>query len=446
MLRLLEGCVGDLANIRRSLRACTDFGGIAHLSVDPDCEGARSGWLIRQQTRGDKAMIYKTRRALLVPALVSVCAACDDASPVVPRHAQAQESRLEARDHELLLAILARLDTLEARTERGKAEFFARVDSLRVSGLLALAMVPPTGVPPGDPGGGSVSAQIAQVLAKTDSIMALTNFLAEDAAAVWQGMEVCGGIKLAWEGIMKSETEAKAQGEGGVGVKPWDTGAAAWLALKTALKVEMAGGVGVDIAGVEACIDLSNIGVAATLPTRKAAAGPFMSSARSDGPGAAQLEATLLDLTNRFSLTPQSVESALRNGADIVQSGDFAQLAGLTSMRPVPAALQNPLATVKSQLTSIDPVALLCSGGYPGRIGSAVTESCGYILADNLPDIGTFLNLGSNFNNFTDKFSTLCGRFNNVIGRRLVVDADLPWSGSTLNVALFPASWTVQCP
>ena len=384
---------------------------------------------------------YLTRRVLLAPVILLGVAGCSD-SPLTPQQLVAQQRSYEMDEHAMLQRIMTKLDSFEVRAEREKNLIFARLDSMRTMALV-LAAMPPNGPP--DSVGNGLAAAIAVVSARTDSIMGLTDHLARESAAVLTGEGICGSLGIKGTLALKSEAEARGEGKGTVGAVALETGASAWLALKTGLKAELAGEGEVGVTG-EVCYRPLNHGVLATLPVRPAASAAFF--AANSTASSAQLEATLSNLRNQLAINEQSIENAIRNGTAIVRSGDFSQFRNLATLVPLSnTAFTDPLATVRNRISAIDPIGMLCSASsnFPGRIGTAVTDGCGFVQAGNVANIGQHLQLADNFAAFKGKFSTLCGRFNEVVDRRLIVDSNLPWSGSSLNVALFPSSWKVSC-
>ena len=415
---------------------------------------------VRARTRstlhpGGRRRRPRATRALAV-ALLAACAACGD-SPLTATESQAaeaREARAQSLDRDLLLEVLAKLDALEARIDAEARLVAQRLDSVVAAGSVVVAMVPPGD--PGNSGNAGVSGEVETIRLLSDSIFELASWMASGMAQPWQGFQVCGGLEVKGAGNLKSRTEAKGEAKGGVGVKPADTGALADIVLGQKYQLDIEGGAEAKL-GVGACIDLSKVG--ADPPVRMAGATPTM--ARS--PGADGIEATLVALQGRLGLDPATLEQALVAGADVVQSGDPARLRDLTDALPLPAPLRDPVGLMRGRLTSFDPVGLLCDGAssdFGPRMASLVGEGCGFIQANDLPDLGTFLNLGSDLADLRDdlsildgdlsgldgRFSLLCGRFNNVVDRRLVVSQNLPWGGSNvLDVGLFPSSWKVGC-
>jgi len=357
---------------------------------------------------------------------------------------QAQEVPRATEQEKLLLAVLDRLDAIEARLDQQTATLNARLDSMSESVRLT-ASLPQAPGQPGQPatGGNGLSGQLDGVDARTDSIMALVDFLAKGSASPWQGFTVCGGLGLKGVGDLKSRTQADAEGEGGVGVKPWDTGALAKIAVRQRLALEF--GAGAELAlGVSGCVDLSKFGT--TLPATRSTVTHFALGAPA-APGAEQLQATLMGLKDQLGLDESRVSNAVSQATSIFQSGDLSRLTDLSSTLPVPPVFQDPIGTITNRISTIDPVGLLCSGGNFGpRVGPYVSQGCQLIQSGSLPDIGSYPLFATNLSNLQDRFGSLCSRFNSVIDRRLTVTTNLPWGGSnSLDVALFPTTWKVAC-
>lgn len=364
--------------------------------------------------------------------------ACTD-STTAP--VQAQEVPRATEQEKLLLAVLDRLDAIESRLDQQTASLNARLDSISASARLAASFPQAPGQPA--TGGNGLSGQLDGVDARTDSIMALVDFLAKGSASPWQGFTVCGGLGLKGVGDLKSRTQADAEGEGGVGVKPWDTGALAKVAVRQRLALEF--GAGAELAlGVSGCVDLSKIGT--TLPSTRSTVTHFALGAPA-APGAERLQATLMSLKDQLGLDESRVNNAVSQATSIFQSGDLSRLTDLSSALPVPPVFQDPIGTITSRISTIDPVGLLCSGGsFGSRIEPYVIQGCQLIQNGSLPDIGSYPLFATNLSNLKDRFGSLCSRFNSVIDRRLTVTTNLPWGGSNaLDVALFPSSWRVTC-
>ena len=368
-------------------------------------------------------------RFSLVAAVALLCGTgCD--SPISPAEAQVPRS-MEEQD--LLLQVLSKLDSLEARLDRvtaGGMVLAARADNPGNTGI-------PEQMTELRELSDSIMARTVSLGALSDSIMVLASFVAADVADP-RVLELCGQLGIKGQAELSAVTQGDAEGEGGVGVKPWDTGAQAKATLTQRAKVDLkgAGELGVTFGG---CLDLTAVG--SDPPVRAPATNAVMASAASAG-----LEASLLDLQTRLGLNALSLERAVVGGTDIFQSGDLTRLAELPGILPVPTGMASPLALVRGRLSSFDSFGLLCEGTtFEGRIQGVVTEGCDFIRRNDLPDLGTFRDLGDNFASLQQNFDGLCGNFNSVIGRRLVIDTDLPWEGGSLNVRLFPASWAVGC-
>jgi hypothetical protein len=391
-------------------------------------------------------------KAILTGILIC-CAACD--SPITPEElgaAQALVSVEGMSDRELLLAVLAKLDAFEARFERERAEMHARLDSLETPGGVLFAAMAPANV--------NMSDKVDSIYRRTrmtDSIMDLASFIAEDVGRPFQGFEVCGQLDLKLAELeFKHRSEGKAEAQGGVGVKPWDTGGLAQVTLGQ--RVELGLGVGVELgAGAEACWDLTDIG---SDPPIRAMPAPMM--ARADAPQ--QLEATFMALRDQFGLNDQTLAQALGTGSAVFASGDLTGLGQLAISLNVPTAFRDPLGHVRGRLASFDAVGMLCSGtNFGPRLATVVSQGCGFIQSNDLPELGTFLNLGRNFStlqtsfgslssNFTtlsgnfstlnNKFGGVCSRMNTMLDRQVSVPIPL---GDPVDVRLFPPSWAVAC-
>lgn len=367
----------------------------------------------------------------LVAILTVLCGTgCD--SPVSP--AEAQAPRSTQQQERLLLQVLTKLDSLEARLDRATASAMtvaaARADNA---------------------GGVGVPAQMTElrelsdsIMARTvslgilgDSIMALASFVAADVADPL-GLEVCGQIGWAGQAELKWITQGSGEAEGGVGVKPLDTGAQAKASLKQGFRIDASGGPELG-AGFEACLDLGAL--AASPPTR-----PATTFATAGAVAADPLQGALLDVQTRLGLDAGNLRQAIIDGTDIFESGDLTRLADLPRILPGPPALGSPLSLIRRQLSTFDSVDLLCGGTtFETRIQNVVNEGCDFIRRDDLPDLGTFKGMGDDLASLQDDFDALCARVNDVIRRRLVVSTDAPWTGGDLNVRLFPDSWLVAC-
>jgi len=380
-------------------------------------------------------------RALVVLSLVLASTGCGD-SAIAP--VQAAEAATPSDQEKLLLTVLDRLDDIQTQLDQQTAAINQRLDSIAAGARLAEV----SSRAPGNPGTGNnsdtgLSSQIAHVSTRTDSIMALVDFLAKGAASPWQGFTVCGGLGVKGAAELKSRTMATGEGQGGVGVKPWDTGALAQIAIAERGIVDLGAGAELQL-GVNGCLDLSKIGT--TLPPTRSAINSVPFNAAS-APSIDQLQSTLMNLKDQLGLDEATVSGALTQGTDIIRSGDFTRLGGLASNLPVPAAFRDPLGTVRSRITNFDPVGLLCGGGnFGSRIGPYVSQGCQLIQSGNLPDISSYPLFSTNLSNLQDRFGSLCSQFNTVIDRRLKITDNLPWGGSNvLDVALFPSSWKVSC-
>lgn len=309
-------------------------------------------------------------------------AGCGDAS-TQPTEAHAQEAFGSQAQEELLLTILDRLDDIERRLEESgvpQAQMSGRPQS---DGLVTQADGPPDGR------GGN---RLALLEARTDSLMALVSFLARGTTQPFQGFLTCAEFGLSGTADLKTRTESRAEGEGSVGVRPWDTGALAQVRIAQWGMLEF--GTGANL-GVKAsgCLDLLKIGAEPPEETRPLpSTSSLLRSASVAGTG--QLESTLMNLGDRLGLTPSDLDRAATTGTEIFESGDFRRLADLPSTLPTPGGFDDPLQLVSNRVRDFDPVDLLCGPQIFGaRIQSRVTEACGLIQADDLPDVTAFASL-----------------------------------------------------
>jgi hypothetical protein len=336
---------------------------------------------------------------------------------------------MEVGEQQLLLEILAKLDSIESRVERESSLIFARLDAMAAEGGLTLV----AGGPGGNPGG--VSHQVTALHLLTDSIMELSSYLAADAAQVLS-FDVCGALKVEGAGELKTKTMGDAEGQAGLGVKPWDTGAMAQVELTQRFALEFGAAAKVEVGG-NACVALGNIG--ANPPVRTSSSPAVMRMAGAD------LETTLLALQSQLGLDEQRMDRAFAAGAGVFQSGSFSSLSNLATTLPLPAQFTSPLTIVRAQLAGTRPVDLLCDASLGnGRILEMAAEGCSYIEADNLPGLGTFLDLGRDFTSLRDSFDGVCARVNSVVNREVNIGLS-SWGDGTLKLRLFPTGWTVSC-
>jgi hypothetical protein len=408
-------------------------------------------------------------RAFAVSAALLSCAACGD-TPITPEELGAAQSASRVpvdrmADRELLLAVLAKLDALEVRLERERAEMYMKLDSLATTGAILVAAPQAYGMASAPKL--NMSEQIDSIYNWTDGIWDLTSYMAEDQFGLFQGAELCGHLEGATGMEFDLEAQAEAEGEAGVGVKPLETGAAATAAIKTSANGEAQAEWEAGL-GLELCWDLSSSledpPVRAQSAARMARAAP-----------ASQLETTIMGLRTQLGFDEQALERALVTGTSVLRSGDLRRLADIAPALPLPAAMRDPLALVRGHLTTFDPVLLLCGGtNFGGRFTGLVSQGCGHIQNNDLPQLEPFLRVGSNladlrtrFSNLGDDFNALvddfdvldanvdglqtrfagvCSRMNTMVDRRLRVDVDMPWGNDrVLDVRLFPTDWRVTC-
>lgn len=362
---------------------------------------------------------------LALACLVPLLAGCGD-SPVEATEpvAQQYEASLDPTDRELILSILDKLETLEARVEQQATLLSQRLDSLAEAGLV-LAPADVAADRPAGVGGG--------MTAKLDSLMALSAWMAEDMAD--QGsVTFCGNLGGQFGADLEQWTMLDGQAQGGAGVKPWDTGAAAEIELTQRYKFDLALGGALEL-GLEACWEFAPFRPDPPLPAAVSGASPTLLAATSPDP----LVGTLLDVQSRLGLDGSRLERALMTGTDLLETGDVRRLVELGDVLPVPPGLRQPVVFLKGRVNDFDPVGLLCDGGgLGGPFGARIGDACELIRTNNLPELRPYVDIVGNFSN-------LCGQFNSVIGRRLIIDTDLPWEGSALNMRLFPSNWTVDC-
>lgn len=386
-------------------------------------------------------MISRTTLPLALVAVLSLgVSACD--SPFSPAQAQSPQS---VAQEDLLLQILDRLESLEARLDgpdsrtamasnrSGGEGVPAGIDSLHVltEEILGRTMTLEATT-------NSLVAQVGDLDALSDSIMELSSYVASETAFPL-AVEVCGDLGVAAQAELSAQTHAEAEGEGGVGVKPWDTGAQAKASLRQRVKVDFKGAGELGL-GLEGCLDLLSIG--SDPPVRTASGVAVMASMSTAG-----LQAKLEGIQSQLGLDINSLEVALTTGTGFFQSGDVRELAALPKILPVPSALSDPLTLMRDRMSTFNAYDLLCGGTvFENRLQSVVNEGCGFIGRKELPSLGDYLNLGGDFASLDSSFDTLCGRFNQVVTKRLVVSDNLPWTdGSALDVQLFPSFWQVAC-
>ena len=345
--------------------------------------------------------------AFAVSALL-LCAGCAD-SPIAPTEAHAQST---ASDHALLVAILDRLDSIDARVQRNEAQTVGLRNML--GGLvdttgLALAAKAPGGAPPPQSGGGnSIATQLTSLSSLTDSLFVLAGWMATQMSQPWQGLQSCFGFNIKGTADLKSVTKAQAEAEGGLGVKPWDTGVLANVRLRDNLGAEFGVGGEFALAALQGCVNWGNVG--ATPPVRPGTTASLLAAADATG-----LQTALMNMRSQLGLDGQRLEQMLNAGAGIYQSGDLSRLQELGSALPMPSAFQNPLETVRSRLQSFDPVSMLCSGtNFGTRLAGVVNQGCGFIQSNSLPNLGTYLNVGSAVSTINSRVSNLQSRVANL--------------------------------
>lgn len=369
-----------------------------------------------------------SRASILLCSVLAFGTACTD-SPLTPSPASA--TQVEGGDQQLLLAILAKLDSIESRVERESTAIYARLDAL--AGGEAVALI---AAGPGDrPGPAGLSQQVEALHLLTDSIMELSSFLALDAAQVLN-LDMCGALKVEGAGELKSKTMGDAEGQAGVGVKPWDTGAMAQVELTQRFALEFGAAAKVELGG-NACVDLRNIG--SSPPVRTSTSPAMMRMAGAD------LETTLMALQSQLGFDESGMDRAFTAGADVFQTGNFSSLSTLATSLPLPSQFSSPLSVVRNQLAGARPVDLLCEADLGnGRIMEMAAEGCSFIEADNLPGLGTFLDLGRDFTSLRESFEGVCARVNTVVNRSVNI-ALSSWGEGTLSLRLFPSGWVVSC-
>lgn len=372
--------------------------------------------------------IRASRGSLLLCSVLAFGTACTD-SPLTPSAASATQP--EDGDQQLLLAILAKLDSIESRVERESSAIYARLDALAAGDATALV----AGGPGGSPRSNGLSSQVEALHVLTDSIMELSSFLATDAAQVLN-WEFCGGVKADGGGEFKAVTQGDAEAQAGVGAKPADTGAAAQVEVTQRVAMEWAAAVKLEL-GTNVCADLRNIG--SSPPVRTSTSPAALRMAGGD------METTLLALQSQLGLDESNMDRAFTAGADLFQNGSFSSLNNLTTSLPLPAQFSSPLTVVRNQLAGTRPVDLLCDADLgSGRIMELAAEGCGFIQADNLPDLGTFLDLSRNFTSLRDNFDGVCSRVNSMVNSSVNIGLS-SWGDGTLNLRLFPSGWVVSC-
>jgi hypothetical protein len=393
-------------------------------------------------------LVRYVRPVLLAGALVLSSAGCSD-SLVTPEEVQAQAAT--ASDRELLLTILGRLDAIEARVEQEAGTVRAALEAITGVEDLRVAFAPGNSGGngnSGNTGGGQgltagldeLREDLDSLAAMTDQLFTLAEWMAVEMSSPWSGLESCFAVKVKGNADLKSKTFGNAEGEGGLGVKPWDTGAAATVSLTQRFAMEFGAGAELEVVGLGGCLNWGSIG--ADPPVRSGAATAGLQMASGGG-----LEAALRGVPGQFGLDEARLQQMLQAGTGLLQSGDLTQIQSLASILPMPANASTPLSMIRGRLSSMNAVDLLCGGtNFGTSLASYVSQGCGYIQGGNLPNLGVYLNMGNNFSTLQANFGSLCGRFNNVVDRRLVVNNNLPWGGSNvLDVALFPANWNVTC-
>lgn len=387
------------------------------------------------------------RPILLALAVILPGTGCSE-TLMTPEKVQAQAAN--ASDRELLLTILGRLDAIEARVEQEAGTVRAALEAITGVEDLGVAFAPGNSAGKGNSGNGGgqgltagldeLREDLASLTAMTDQLFTLAEWMAVEMSSPWSGLESCFGVKVKGNADLKSKTFGNAEGEGGLGVKPWDTGAAARVSLTQRFAMEFGAGAELEVVGLGGCLNWGSIG--ADPPVRQGTTTAALQMASHSG-----LEAALRNVPGQFGLDEARLQQMLQAGTGLLQSGDLTQIQSLASILPMPANASAPLSLIRGRLASMNAVDLLCGGtNFGSNLASYVSQGCGYIQGGNLPNLGTYLNMGNNFSSLQANFGSLCGRFNNVVDRRLVVNNNLPWGGSNvLDVALFPASWNVTC-
>jgi hypothetical protein len=289
---------------------------------------------------------------------------------------------------------------------------------------------------PDEPGsqGGGMTRDI-------ETLLDLSEWMALSMAQPWQGFQVCGNVEGKLAADLRSMTAADGHAQGGVGVKPWDTGAMAQIAVKQRFAIDLAAGAEAKL-GTVACVDLSKIGASPPVRTTTNGAAATNLATTSNG----QLEQTLIGLANQMGLDPQRLNRALADGVGVLQSGQVTRLAELSDFLPISSGLRDPLGHVQTQLGNFDPVGNLLwrAGSGFGPFAAQVQEACNFIQAVNLPELGPFLSLTGDFSRVRDRVASFCGEYNRVVDTRLVVSTG-PWGSGTLDVEHFPRRGPVSC-
>lgn len=352
-------------------------------------------------------MSVPRRPGLLAVPLALVLATsigCSD-SPMAPEEARATALQQAGTERELLLAVLSRLDSIEARVDRESAVMRAMIAEFAASAGVTLAGVPPENV---EPGGGNVSAQLNTLKLVSDSIFELAGWIANEVSRPWSGLESCFGLKVKGTAELKSVTEGHAEGEGGLGVKPWDTGVLANVRLRQKLGADFGLGGELELQALGGCVNWGNIG--ASPPVRPPA--PTASLALGDETA---LQNALMSVPSQLNLDAGQLQQMLAASQSLFQSGDLTRLPELATVLPVPAQFQNPLQTVRGRLQSFDAVALVCDGtSFGPRLTSTISQGCTFIQNNSLPNLGTYLNLGSTVSNLTSAVANVSTSVGNV--------------------------------
>jgi hypothetical protein len=306
----------------------------------------------------------QTSGAVLLTGVLVLCTACGDSpiSPVDLEAAQIQDAidrdfeRMS--DRELLIAVLTRLDAMEEHVEQMALELEARIDSLVTTGqVTGIAAQPPGGGggPPEGRGG-----QMGELLAKSDSIMGLANWLAEDAADVGTGGSV----------------DAEA-------------------VTLVSFKVPLGYSAQLEAGG---CFNFSNVGNPP--PTRPVPAASTRLAAATVADD--QLQNTLIDLSSQLNLDAQSVSQALTGAVNLIQSPSLNSLRNLGQSLPLPPGFasiaSDPIGNLKNEVPGLTSEALdlLCGGiDWGNALSDHVTQVCGLISRNELPDIGALATLST---------------------------------------------------
>lgn len=362
-------------------------------------------------------------------------------------------------DRQLLIALVTKVDALEARLDRESRLAHALIDSVRATphwdGLLALTAMA-AGAPPGDGtppggggGGGGMALDIATILTRTELLVAQTDSMMDALYNPWAQHTLCFDLAAPLTFAAQLTDVGEAEVGGGVGVKVFGNGVKLdirgrqELALSAALAVEPA-------FNYSACWD-PGAHRAGTLT-----AGASMAAASATGPQREDLERAF----NAMGLSPAVVSNTLET-ANSVLSGQlgFVDLPGLAESVWLPPAVhnlvRNPQAfTAGVQQAGEDALLRLCDTSlYPADVRDVVAEAC----ALQLPSLQTLVT-PIDLTPLETGFASLCTGFNGLLSESFKIPSTtLPsasisipgvWSGTTFpgatiggqTIQLFPQS------